>query len=66
MKDDQGRLLWQRADSCESSGCVEVAVTGEGVMVRNSRDPDGPKLHFTRKEWEEFAAGVREGQFSVE
>ncbi|MGV9310465.1 DUF397 domain-containing protein [Nonomuraea sp. NPDC003727] len=43
----------------ESGGCVEVRRDGERILVRNSRDPDGPVLAFTPGEWRVFIGGVR-------
>jgi len=57
---------WRRSTYCGSSNCVEVAfVTASGdVLVRNSRDPDGPTLRFDPAEWAAFVAGVAAGQFN--
>jgi hypothetical protein len=35
------------------------------VAVRDSKNPDGPKLAFTRREWEAFAAGVKASRFDL-
>jgi hypothetical protein len=32
-------------------------------LVRDSKDPDGPKLAFTTAEWDAFTAGVKDGEF---
>ncbi|MEA2532211.1 MAG: hypothetical protein QOJ93_22 [Actinomycetota bacterium] len=47
-----------------NNNCVEMTrlVTGE-VAVRNSRDPDGPTLIYTRAEVEALIRGVRNGEF---
>ena len=46
--------------------CVEVAFLADGdVAMRNSRDPDGPALIFTRAEWDAFLGGARDGEFSL-
>lgn len=56
-------VAFKRSSSCESSGCVEVAV-GDEVWVRDSKLGDAsPVLNFTRAEWDAFTAGVRDGQF---
>jgi hypothetical protein len=44
----------------EGSDCVEVSRT-EVVGVRNSNDPDGPVLLFTRRGWDAFADGMLAG-----
>lgn len=43
--------------------CVEVAVLPHGVGVRDSKDPDGPKLQFTVDEWRDFVLAVQAGRF---
>jgi hypothetical protein len=46
--------------------CVEVAFLADGdVAMRNSRDPDGPALIFTRAEWDAFLGGARDGEFGL-
>jgi hypothetical protein len=43
---------------------VEVAdLPDGGVAVRDSKDADGPKLVFTRAEWQAFIGGVKDGEF---
>jgi hypothetical protein len=43
---------------------VELAQLPEGgVALRNSRDPEGPALLFTRDEIMAFVHGVRAGDF---
>lgn len=55
---------WRRSSACsEGSNCVEVAPFGDGVAVRDSKDPDGPVLLFTRAEIAAFLDGVRAGEF---
>ncbi|WP_019855214.1 DUF397 domain-containing protein [Actinopolyspora mortivallis] len=53
------------ASSVEGTECVEVARIGDTFGVRNSRDPHGPVLEFTRAEMEAFADGVRQGEFGI-
>lgn len=49
-----------------SDNCVEVALTADGVLVRHSKDTDGPVLTYTRAEWAAFLAGVVRGEFDLE
>lgn len=44
------------------SDCVEVAKV-EVVAMRDSKDPDGPVLWFTGKEWRAFSDGMLAGEF---
>jgi hypothetical protein len=56
-------LAWRRSSRCESGSCVEVALAGDGVAIRDSKHPGGANLLFTRGEWEAFVEGVRAGDF---
>jgi hypothetical protein len=52
--------------SFANGNCVEVAgLPDGGIVVRNSRDPDGPVLRFTPDEWRAFLGGVRNGDFGL-
>lgn len=57
-------LRWRRASKCDAGNCVEVARTGGGVAVRDSKNGDGPILEFDECAWSDFLAGVRDGEFS--
>jgi hypothetical protein len=50
---------------CESAGCVEISQDGASVLIRDSKDPDGPQLVFTREEWDQFLEGARGGVFDL-
>lgn len=63
MRVEDEPLEWRR---CESGGCPEAADDGDKILVRDSRDPDGPRLSFTRQEWAKFLAGVRGGRFDFD
>lgn len=41
-------LKWRKASYSSSSGgdCVEVAPLPNGIAVRDSKNPHGPKLHL--------------------
>lgn len=56
---------WQKSQFSNPSGnCVELAsVPGGGVAVRNSRDPQGPALVYTRDEVSAFIQGAKHGEF---
>lgn len=40
------------------TNCVEVATVGDAVLVRDSKDPDGPYLTLTATVWREFLASL--------
>ncbi|MCM3882475.1 DUF397 domain-containing protein [Frankia sp. R82] len=62
---DATELAWRRSSYSNGAGgmCVEVAPLGEGVAVRDSKNPTGPVLAFTAPEWDAFLAGARDGEF---
>jgi hypothetical protein len=55
---------WRKSSASGGTDCVEVAfIQPEHVLVRHSKDSEGPVLRFTGAEWEAFVAGVRGGEF---
>jgi hypothetical protein len=57
---------WRKASRSEGNGgaCVEVAAIG-GTAVRDSKDPDGPWLLFSRTEWRAFHQRAMNGELDV-
>jgi hypothetical protein len=59
---------WRKASYSGNGGgnCVEVAqgVPG-GVAVRDSKDPDGPRLVFTAAGWRAFTARLKTGKHTL-
>jgi hypothetical protein len=54
--------VWRKSSYSASNGgnCVEVARTlPAAVAVRDSKDPDGPKLIFTVADWAAFTTAIR-------
>ncbi|MET8382708.1 DUF397 domain-containing protein [Streptosporangium canum] len=63
---DLSAAVWRKSSRSSDNGgqCVEVADNLPGVVgIRDSRDPDGPKLLFTPAEWRSFIGGVKSGAF---
>jgi hypothetical protein len=60
-------VVWTKSrHSAPGGNCVEVAeLPGGGVAVRNSRDPKGPALVYTRAELAAFVAGAKDGEFDA-
>lgn len=57
-------LVWRKScHSGDEGNCVEVADLGAGRAVRDSKNPIGGHLTFSRDQWAAFTAGVRNGQF---
>jgi len=58
--------MFRKADGCDSGTCVEVNRDVQGqVLIRDSKDQDGPILIFTNEEWITFIGGVKNGEFDV-
>jgi Domain of unknown function (DUF397) len=57
--------VWRKAERSQGSGdaCVEVAGLDTVVAVRDSKNPAGPALAFTRSTWAVFAEQARTGRF---
>ena len=59
-------LSWVKSSYSSGQGgnCVEAARPGQrGVLVRDSKDPEGPKLAFTAREWKTFTRNIKAGGF---
>ncbi len=57
---DLSRAAWRKSTYSNNGGnCVEVACMPNLVAVRDSNDPDGPKLSFTPKQWMAFTSSVK-------
>lgn len=55
---------WVRSRHCDTNSCVEAADLGSEVAIRNSQNPNGPVVLFTKEEWRAFVGGVRDGDFN--
>ncbi|BCJ41389.1 hypothetical protein GCM10010168_56120 [Actinoplanes ianthinogenes] len=61
--------VWHKSTWSGGNGgdCVEVATNLPGIVaLRDTKDPAGATLVFTRAEWDAFLAGVRAGEFDLE
>ncbi|MFG2843735.1 DUF397 domain-containing protein [Kitasatospora sp. NPDC048296] len=59
-------LEWRKSSYSNAAGgdCIEVAdgIT-DIIPVRDSKDPHGPALSFSRDAWRSFIAGIRSDDF---
>ena len=65
---DLSNATWRKSSYSGGNGgnCVEVAVLPDGGrVVRDSKDPDGPKLMFSPVEWRTFINAMRSGTFDL-
>ncbi|MFC5747070.1 DUF397 domain-containing protein [Actinomadura rugatobispora] len=58
---DLSNVVWRRAARSKEDGsnCVEVASSPGGVMIRDSKDPDGPWLVVVRGDFRRFAECIK-------
>jgi hypothetical protein len=58
---------WRKSTYTTGQGnCVEVGRNLPGVVaVRDSKDPDGPKLVTSPADWQAFTASVKAGRHDV-
>lgn len=54
---------WRKSSHSSGQGgdCVEVAGLAPVIAVRDSKDPDGPKLTFAAADWRSFTRRVKGG-----
>ena len=65
--EDKASVEWRKSSFSTTNGCVEVAVVGDRIAVRDSKQQGrGPVLEFTAVEWNAFLGGVRGGEFDLE
>ena len=48
---DLGIAIWTKATRSNDSGdaCIEVGTNSEVVAIRDSKDPDGPKISISHR-----------------
>ncbi|MEU6853369.1 DUF397 domain-containing protein [Actinacidiphila alni] len=58
---------WMKSSRSTGNGaCVEVKSPAvEAVVVRDSKDPQGPVLTFSPQEWTAFVDEVERGSFTI-
>ena len=61
-------VFWRKSSYSGSNGgnCVEVAMLPEdNRAVRDSKEPHGPKLRFSRCEWRAFTTSIKRGELGL-
>ncbi|WP_301174162.1 DUF397 domain-containing protein [Actinomadura geliboluensis] len=60
-------VRWRKSTHSDHQGgeCVEVAGLAPSVGVRDSKDPDGPKLTFSVAAWSVFARSVKNSEHDL-
>ncbi|MEV5408830.1 DUF397 domain-containing protein [Thermopolyspora sp. NPDC052614] len=68
---DLTNVTWRKSTySGGDNACVEVAQvamrktdTERIFVLRDSKNPDGPRLHLTHAAWNAFRVGIKSGDF---
>lgn len=57
--------VWRKSSRSGGNGgdCVEVASVDRAIAVRDSKDPDGPRLAFPPDVWGAFLADAKAGRY---
>ena len=55
--------VWRKSSrsGCGNNNCVEIASLVDAVLVRDSKDPDGPVMSFAQPDWQAFLSAVKHG-----
>jgi hypothetical protein len=57
---ESSRATWRTSTYSNNGGnCVQVANSRPAVLVRDSKNPDGPQLSFAADNWRAFAHRIR-------
>jgi hypothetical protein len=69
---DLSRVTWRKSSYSNGTGgsCVEIAVlTGTAgehdIAVRDSKDPHGPALTFTTRQWHDFTVAIKSHELDL-
>lgn len=66
METEAENLRWFKSSASAAGNCVEVAhLPGGGVAVRDSKDRAKPAHRYSRREWEAFLVGAKNGEFDL-
>ncbi|WP_281180295.1 DUF397 domain-containing protein [Actinomadura hibisca] len=62
MTDDTCRLVWRKSSrSTQQGDCVELAAMRSEIAIRDSKDPEGPRLVFAKEAMGMLAKRVKSG-----
>lgn len=67
MRDSElGQARWRASTrTANGANCVEVAPVRQVIAVRDSKNPNGPKLAFTHDTWRAFLDRAKAGDLDV-
>jgi hypothetical protein len=62
---DLSRTAWRKSTHSGSGNCIETAPVTSGIAVRDSANPYGSALAFTRRAWSAFTAILKNLSFGL-
>jgi hypothetical protein len=61
---DVSGLQWRKATrSCNNGACIEVAPESGRILIRDSKDRNGPVLGYSGRSWHMFVTEAKNGLF---
>ena len=59
-----GNLEWRKARRSANNGaCVELAPAAGQILIRDSKNQDGPMIAYSQYTWRLFVASAKTGHF---
>jgi len=59
-----GNLEWRKARRSANNGaCVELAPAAGQILIRDSKDQNGPTIQYSASTWQAFVAKAGKGHF---
>ncbi|MEU6036237.1 DUF397 domain-containing protein [Actinomadura sp. NPDC047616] len=67
MSTTSADVRWRKSSHSDHHGgqCVEISSLAAVVAVRDSKNPDGPKLAFAADEWRAFTEAVKGSEYDL-
>jgi hypothetical protein len=64
---DPSTIHWRKSSRSDQFGgeCVEVAEIAPMIAVRDSKDPEGPRLAFSATAWSAFTRRVKANEHDL-
>jgi hypothetical protein len=59
-------IKWRKSSRSQGEGegnCVEIAAVAFAALIRDSKDPDGPRLVFARGQLRDLVSDVKTGRY---
>ncbi|MFI6508341.1 MULTISPECIES: DUF397 domain-containing protein [Streptosporangium] len=58
-------MEWRISSRCNAGNCVQVAFASDMVSVRDSKNPDGGLLRYSRGDWAVFVHAIKQGEYDL-